>query len=159
MPQFEYTVTVAGGGEQSGRISASTEAEACKTLAKRIQIVDWLSIKPVRESVPAPSKPLLKKKSATPKVRPSPVPPFKQGLRKLDKLLEKQHGRCFFCDQLLARADASIEHLLALSHGGQREDSNEVACHRTINQKMGSIPLKDKFEFILKVQRDAMCDK
>ena len=82
-------------------------------------------------------------------------------MKKLDQLLEKQHGRCFFCDELLPRSEASIEHLLAISHGGKREDRNEVACHKTINQKMGDIPLKDKFEFILnlKGQRDAMCAK
>ncbi len=74
----------------------------------------------------------------------------KAGLTKLEKMLYLQGGKCFFCGEPLDVDEASIDHLLPLSHEGKRIESNEVACHRTVNEAFGSMDLKRKMEFILR---------
>lgn len=46
------------------------------------------------------------------------------GLTKLERMLYLQGGKCFFCGQLLKAEDASIDHLLPISQGGLRVESN-----------------------------------
>lgn len=60
-----------------------------------------------------------------------------------------QGGKCFFCGKSLARADASVEHLLAKANGGIDGDGNCVACCKTVNALFGSMSLKDKFRVVL----------
>lgn len=50
----------------------------------------------------------------------------------------------------MALTEANIEHLHPLSLGGKRTDDNEVVCHKTLNETFGNMPLKQKFEFVLK---------
>lgn len=81
------------------------------------------------------------------------------GLTKLEKMLFLQGGKCFFCGQLLPAAEASIDHLLPLSQGGRRVESNEVVCHKTVNDAFGAMDLKRKMEFILNSQGRVKCPK
>jgi len=46
----------------------------------------------------------------------------------LQRLLFAQGGDCFFCRKKLGKAEASVEHLVALTHGGRDNDENCVAC-------------------------------
>ena len=81
------------------------------------------------------------------------------GLTKLEKMLYLQGGNCFFCGHLLGLADASIEHLLPISQGGQRVESNEVVCHKTVNDAFGAMDLKRKMEFIVRSSGQFQCPK
>jgi 5-methylcytosine-specific restriction endonuclease McrA len=81
------------------------------------------------------------------------------GLTKLEKMLYLQGGKCFFCGELLEPDDASIDHLLPLSQDGKRVESNEVVCHRTVNEAFGSMDLKRKMDFILRSAGRFQCPK
>lgn len=70
--------------------------------------------------------------------------------KSIDRLLFVQGGQCFFCNRVLDKADASVEHLLASSRGGANADDNCVACCKSINALFGSMSLKEKFQVLLK---------
>lgn len=78
-------------------------------------------------------------------------------MKQLDRLLFEQGGDCFFCKQPLAKADASIEHLVAQANGGTSAEENVVACCKAINSLLGSKPLKDKFAIILRQKQGFQC--
>lgn len=78
-------------------------------------------------------------------------------LNKLRKMLYLQGGRCFFCSQVLPEEEASIEHLLPISQGGKRIESNEVVCHRSLNATFGHLDLKRKLEFIIRSSGSLRC--
>jgi len=46
-----------------------------------------------------------------------------------------------------------------LSKGGKRTEDNEVICHKTLNDTFGDLPLKQKFEFVLKAAGSFRCPK
>jgi len=75
----------------------------------------------------------------------------------LERLLFLQQDLCFFCKAPLPKAEASIEHLLATAHGGSNHDANRVACCKKLNQWLGSMPLKEKIEFILRQDGGFRC--
>ena len=87
---------------------------------------------------------------------PAPKP---QSPTKLERILYLQQGKCFFCGEKLAMADANIEHLYPMSKGGMRTEDNEVVCHKTLNDTFGDLPLKQKFEFVLKAAGSFRCPK
>jgi hypothetical protein len=68
---------------------------------------------------------------------------------KLDRMLFLQGGRCFFCDEELCRADASLEHLVATANGGPDCEANCVACCKVLNGMLGSLSLKEKIRVVL----------
>ena len=78
-------------------------------------------------------------------------------MKQLDRLLFEQGGDCFFCKQPLAKADASIEHLLAQANGGTSAEENVVACCKAINSLLGNKPLKEKFAIILRQRHGFQC--
>ncbi len=75
----------------------------------------------------------------------------------LERLLFVQGNLCFFCQRPLAKADASVEHLLATANGGDNSDGNCVACCKAVNRLLGSMPLKDKFQVMLKQKGHFVC--
>lgn len=101
---------------------------------------------------------------ATKEIPPVTIEPVKaeakeKPLTKLRKMLYLQGGRCFFCSQLLLEEEASIEHLLPISLGGQRIESNEVVCHKSLNETFGHLDLKRKVEFIIRSSGSLKCPK
>ena len=60
-----------------------------------------------------------------------------------------QGGLCFFCKKPLAKAAASVEHLVASANGGKNNDENCVACCKAINALLGSMSLKEKVQVVL----------
>jgi len=111
--------------------------------------------KPVAPA-PAPKTAAPRPKLATPVQSPAPR---SEGLKKLERMFYLQHEKCFFCGEKLALAEANIEHLHPLSKGGQRTEDNEVVCHKTLNETFGDLPLKQKFEFVLKAAGSFRCPK
>lgn len=112
--------------------------------------------KPQPTAPPQPSKPIAVARPAA----PVPPPAYKpQTLSKQEKMLYLQQGKCFFCGEQLALVDANIEHLHPLSLGGTRTEDNEVVCHKSLNETFGSLPLKRKFEFVLKAAGSFQCPK
>lgn len=75
----------------------------------------------------------------------------------LDRLLFAQGGECFFCHQPLPREEASIEHLVAATHGGKDNDENLVACCQALNTLFGRMSLKEKLAVILKQKGGFEC--
>jgi hypothetical protein len=75
----------------------------------------------------------------------------------LDRLLFRQGGTCFFCDQTLPKEKASIEHLLAKANGGGNDDGNCVACCKAVNTLFGSMSLREKFAVVLKQKGAFRC--
>jgi hypothetical protein len=75
----------------------------------------------------------------------------------IERLLFLQGNRCFFCQQPLAKADASVEHLLATANGGNNHDGNCVACCKAVNRLLGSLQLKDKFKVVLNQRGTFVC--
>jgi len=75
----------------------------------------------------------------------------------IDRLLFGQGGPCFFCNRVLDKADASVEHLLASSRGGANADDNCVACCKSINALFGGMSLKEKFQVLLKQRGHFEC--
>lgn len=115
-----------------------------------------------KTTIPKPAAP----PPPTPKVvapvpaAPAPAPaPKSPSLTKLEKLFYLQQERCFFCGEKLALAVANIEHLHPLSKGGMRTEDNEVVCHKSLNDTFGNLPLKQKFEFVLKAAGSFRCPK
>lgn len=78
-------------------------------------------------------------------------------MKQLDKLLFEQGGNCFFCNGPLEKADASIEHLFAQANGGTNAEENLVACCKTLNALLGSKPLKEKFQIVLRQRGPFRC--
>jgi hypothetical protein len=77
----------------------------------------------------------------------------------LDRLLFLQANKCFFCEASLPSDEASVEHLVAVANGGTNTEANCVACCKTINRYLGSLPLKDKLKVIIQHQGKLVCPR
>jgi hypothetical protein len=75
----------------------------------------------------------------------------------LQRLLFAQGGDCFFCRKKLSKAEASIEHLVALTHGGKDNDENCVACCKALNNLFGRMSLKEKIHIVLNQRGVFVC--
>lgn len=75
----------------------------------------------------------------------------------LDRLLFAQGGRCFFCGQTLSKANASVEHLVAVANGGAENDENCVACCVQLNKLLGRMSLKEKLRVMLNQKGEFVC--
>ena len=75
----------------------------------------------------------------------------------LERLIFAQGGNCFFCEQPLARSEASVEHLVALGNGGPNHDANCVACCKAVNALLGSMSLKEKMRVVLNQKGSFRC--
>ena len=68
-----------------------------------------------------------------------------------------QGGLCFFCKDPLAKADASVEHLVASANGGRNDDDNCVVCCKAMNALLGSMSLKEKIQVVLNQKGHFKC--
>lgn len=75
----------------------------------------------------------------------------------LDRLMFAQGGLCFFCRDPLAKADASVEHLVASANGGRNDDDNCVVCCKAMNALLGSMSLKEKIQVVLNQEGQFRC--
>ena len=75
----------------------------------------------------------------------------------LERLIFAQGGSCFFCKRQLQKAEASVEHLVALTHGGRDNDENCVACCKALNNLFGRMSLKEKLHVVLNQRGDFKC--
>ena len=62
-----------------------------------------------------------------------------------------------FCKQVLPKADASVEHLVASANGGSNNDENCVACCKAVNALLGSMSIKEKFQVVLNQKGQFKC--
>ncbi|MBU6955451.1 DUF433 domain-containing protein [Hahella sp. HN01] len=67
----------------------------------------------------------------------------------LQGLLLEQGGRCFYCRNPLEAENASIDHVLAKSLGGDNSRDNEVACCKRMNYLFANMTPKQKLNAIL----------
>jgi hypothetical protein len=67
----------------------------------------------------------------------------------IERLLFTQGGNCFFCERPLPRDQASVEHLVAQTHGGKDNDENCVATCKTLNAVFGRMSLKEKLKIVI----------
>ena len=56
----------------------------------------------------------------------------------LDELYARDNGLCYLCKLPVARPQASIEHVVALSNGGADDETNQRLAHRRCNSKKGA---------------------
>ena len=75
----------------------------------------------------------------------------------LQRLLFAQGEDCFFCRNKLTKAEASVEHLVALTHGGRDNDENCVACCKSLNNLFGRMSLKEKLLIVLNQRGNFVC--
>jgi hypothetical protein len=75
----------------------------------------------------------------------------------LQRLLFAQGENCFFCKKKLSKAEASVEHLVALTHGGKDNDENCVACCKSLNNLFGRMSLKEKIQIVLNQRGGFVC--
>ena len=70
-------------------------------------------------------------------------------MKQLERLLFLQGSRCFFCAQPIPDGEASVEHLIATSNGGPKDDENCIVCCKVVNAALGNLSIKAKLQVIL----------
>lgn len=80
-------------------------------------------------------------------------------MKQLERLLFLQGNRCFFCGDSIPDGEASVEHLVATSNGGAKEDENCVVCCKAVNAALGNLPIKAKLQAILNQRSRFICPK
>ena len=78
-------------------------------------------------------------------------------MKQLERLLFLQGHRCFFCGQGIPAGEASIEHLVATSNGGAKDDENCVVCCKAVNTALGHMSVKAKLQTVLNHQGSFAC--
>ena len=78
-------------------------------------------------------------------------------IRPVERLLFAQGGACFFCRKPMPKSETSVEHLIALAHGGKDNDENCVACCKALNNLFGRMSLKEKLQIILNQNGAFVC--
>ena len=70
-------------------------------------------------------------------------------MKQLERLLFLQGQRCFFCGQAIPAGEASVEHLVAISNGGAKDDENCVVCCKSANTALDHLSVKAKLQAVL----------
>ena len=78
-------------------------------------------------------------------------------MKQLERLYFLQGQRCFFCGQPIPPGEASVEHLVASSNGGAKEDENCVVCCKTVNLALGHLSMKAKLQAVLNQRGGFQC--
>lgn len=66
--------------------------------------------------------------------------------KKKAALFERDGDKCFFCGKSMTFEEASVEHLVAVVHGGPSNMNNYVLAHRACNEEVNNLPLKEKID-------------
>lgn len=80
-------------------------------------------------------------------------------MKQLERLLFLQGNRCFFCRDPIPEGEASVEHLVAMSNGGTKEDENCVVCCKAVNAALGNLPIKAKLQAVLNQRSRFACPR
>lgn len=68
--------------------------------------------------------------------------------------IRKRDGdRCFFCGLVVSVDEESVDHLVALTHGGPNHISNFVLMHRLCNYRCGNMSAPEKIRAHVEWQR------
>ena len=78
-------------------------------------------------------------------------------MKQLERLLFLQGNRCFFCAQPIPVGEASVEHLIATSNGGPKDDENCIVCCKAVNAALGNLSIKSKLQAILNQRGTFIC--
>lgn len=78
-------------------------------------------------------------------------------MKQLERLLFLQGNRCFFCQQPIPAGEESVEHLVATSNGGAKDDENCVACCKAVNAALGNLSFKTKLQAVLNQRGAFVC--
>lgn len=78
-------------------------------------------------------------------------------MKQLERLLFLQGSRCFFCGENIPEGKASVEHLVASSNGGAKDDENCVVCCKAVNAALGNLSIKAKLQVVLNQQGQFTC--
>lgn len=78
-------------------------------------------------------------------------------MKQLERLLFLQGNRCFFCGETIPEGEASVEHLVASSNGGAKDDENCVVCCKAVNAALGSLSIKAKLQAVLNQRGQFTC--
>jgi hypothetical protein len=73
------------------------------------------------------------------------APGQKRRLRKV--VLERDGSHCFYCHKPMPEGDMTLEHLVAVKHGGKNSSANLVLAHALCNERMGSRPVIEKIRY------------
>jgi len=78
-------------------------------------------------------------------------------VKQLERLLFLQGQRCFFCQLPISPGEASVEHLIATSNGGTKDDENCVACCKSVNAALGNLSYKAKLQAVVNQRGVFVC--
>lgn len=68
---------------------------------------------------------------------------------KTKTLFLREGGKCFYCRNQIKPGNASIEHIIPKSSGGNDSSSNLVLTCKTLNSILGNLDVKEKMQIIL----------
>ena len=63
---------------------------------------------------------------------------------RIKALYARDGDLCFYCSNTVDRADASVEHVLSICHGGSNKLENLVLAHIDCNKRADDMPVVDK---------------
>ena len=76
----------------------------------------------------------------------------------LNKLLNDQKGKCFYCGKKLNLKNASRDHVIPKSKpGGANTVNNLVVCCKNINRHFGNMMPKEKMYILLHKRNSIKC--
>lgn len=78
-------------------------------------------------------------------------------MKQLERLLFLQGNKCFLCAQPIPEGEASVEHLVATSNGGPKDDENCIVCCKAVNAALGNLSIKSKLQAILNQRAAFTC--
>jgi hypothetical protein len=78
-------------------------------------------------------------------------------MKQLERLLFLQGNCCFFCRQPIPAGEASVEHLVATSNGGVKDDENCIVCCKAVNAALGNLSIKAKLQTVLNQRGSFVC--
>lgn len=61
-------------------------------------------------------------------------------------LRQRDGDGCFYCAQYMQESEATIEHLVAITHGGPQHISNKFLAHSECNSKAGNLSVVQKIQ-------------